>query len=143
MRRGLTALAVALSFAGGPFARAASAAPPPVTPSDLGAVAKQVDELLDGWQFKEAAAALATLKSAAPGAPETSFLDGYQKFLTGDYDGAVHALSAASDAQPANGEIKSLKELAAAARDAIRDFREERSPHAVLHYAPEDAALVP
>ncbi len=109
----------------------------------MGETAKRVDALLDGWQFKEAAAALATLKRAAPGAPETNFLDGYQKFLSGDYDGAVHALSAASDAQPANGEIKSLKDLAAAARDAIKDFREERSPHAIIHYAPEDAALVP
>ncbi len=142
MTRGLTALAVALlSFAGTHPAHAANGAP--ATPSDLGAAAKQVDVLLDAWQFKEAAAALATLKSAAPGAPETNFLDGYQKFLAGDYDGAVHALSAASDAQPANGEIKSLKELAAAARDAIKDFREERSSHAVIHYAPEDAALVP
>ena len=98
---------------------------------------------MDTWQFKEAADALAALKSAAPNAPETNYLDGYQKFLTGDYDGAVRALSAAAEAQPANGEVKSLEELAAAARDAIKDFREERSPHAVIHYAPEDAVARP
>ena len=132
-------LAGADLLAGASTARAANGAPP----LDLGEAAKRVDALLDAWQFKEAAVALAALKSAAPTAPETSFLDGYQKFLIGDYDGAVRALSAASDAQPANGELKSLKDLAAAARDAIKDFREERSPHAVIRYAPEDTALVP
>jgi Flp pilus assembly protein TadD len=130
---GLTALALLL----GRDAR--SAGPPP----DLGAAAQNVDRLLDTWQFKEAAAALAALKSAAPNTATTNYLDGYQKFLTGDYDGAVRALSAAAESQPANGEVKSLKELAAAARDAIKDFREERSPHAVIHYAPEDAVLAP
>ena len=69
MKRGLTALAVAaLSLAGARRrARRPTARPRPRPPSDLGAAAKQVDALLDAWQFKEAAAALATLKSAAPG----------------------------------------------------------------------------
>ena len=116
MKRRLTAFALAgVLLAGAPVAHAASAAAAP----DLGEAAKHVDALLDAWQFKEAAAALATLKTAAPGAPETNFLDGYQKFLAGDYDGAVRALSVVSDAQPVNGEVKSLRDLAAAARDAI------------------------
>ena len=45
------------------------AAPPRARPTPTGAAAKQVDELLDAWQFKEAAAALATLKSVGPGRP--------------------------------------------------------------------------
>ena len=142
MKRGRIALGLALGLTAlvlGLGSDARSAGPPP----DLGAAAQHVDQLLDTWQFKEAAAALAALKSAAPNAAATNSLDGYQKFLTGDYDGAVRALSAAAEAQPANGEVKSLKELAAAARDAIKDFREERSPHAVIHYAPEDAVLAP
>jgi tetratricopeptide (TPR) repeat protein len=133
--RALAAGALALAFAGD----ARGGNPPP----DFDAAAKHVDELLDTWQFKDAAAALAALESAAPNAPETSYLDGYHKFLTGDYDGAVKALSAAAVAAPENGEVKSLKDLAAAARDAIKDFRQERSAHAVIFYAPEDAVLAP
>jgi hypothetical protein len=112
-------------------------------PGTLPGSPEAIDQLLDAWQFREAAAALAALKSAAPNAPETNYLDGYQKFLTGDYDGAVRALTAAADAQPSNAGVKALKELAAAARDAVKDFREERSAHAVVRYAPEDAALAP
>lgn len=139
-------LAGALALAAATVAVAADARagnPPPAPSPDLDAAAKRVDELLDTWQFKEAVPALAALKSAAPNAPETHYLDGYQKFLTGDYEGAVQALGAAAGAAPENGEVKSLKDLAAAARDAIKDFREERSPHAIIHYASEDAVLAP
>jgi tetratricopeptide (TPR) repeat protein len=138
----------ALAFAAGTDARSAGPPPAPMSspaapPADLDAAAKRVDDLLDTWQFKEAAAALAALETAAPNAPATSYLQGYHKFLTGDYDGAVRALSTAASAAPENGELKSLKDLAAAARDAIKDFREERSAHAIVHYAPEDAVLAP
>ncbi|HVV50239.1 MAG TPA: hypothetical protein VHO06_11305 [Polyangia bacterium] len=133
----LALASLALALTGGRDARSAGGGP------DLGAAAQNVDKLLDTWQFKEAASALASLKAAAPNAPETHYLDGYHKFLTGDYDGAVHALSTALAAEPDNAEVKSLEGLAAAARDAIKDFREERSPHAVIHYAPEDAVLAP
>ena len=138
MKRAALALATSLTLlAGGPRAPAAAPAP------DITEAAKRVNALLDAWQFREAASELKTLEIAAPNAPQTHFLEGYEKFLTGDYEGAVRALGAAADAQPDNGETKSLKELAAAARDAIKDFREERSPHAIIHYAPEDAALAP
>jgi tetratricopeptide (TPR) repeat protein len=138
MRRAALALTAMLTLlARGPDARPAAPAP------DLGQAAKRVNLLLDTWQFKDAAVELKALEAAAPNAPETHLLEGYQRFLTGDYDGAVRALTAAAEAQPENGETKSLRELAAAARDAIKDFREERSPHAIIHYAPEDAALAP
>ena len=40
-------------------------------------------------------------------------------------------------------EARGLAELAKAARDAVREFKEERSAHAVIRYAPEDAVLAP
>ncbi len=138
-RVGLALIASLALLARGPEALPAPASPSPSP--DLSASAKRVNMLLDAWQFKEAATELKALEAAAPNAPETHFLEGYQKFLTGDYDGAVRALTAATAAQPEAGEVKALGELAAAARDAIKDFREERSPHAIIHYAPEDAAL--
>jgi Flp pilus assembly protein TadD len=102
-----------------------------------------IDALLDAWRFRDAATALAALQRAAPNAPETAYLSGYQKFLTGDYDGAVRALATAAQAAPSNPEIRSLAELAGAARDAVKDYREERSAHVIIRYAPEDAVLMP
>jgi len=102
-----------------------------------------IDGMLDAWRFKDAATALAALTKAAPNAPETAYLTGYQKFLTGDYDGAVRALATAAQAAPSNPEIRSLAELARAARDAVKDYREERSAHVIVRYAAEDAVLMP
>ncbi|HEY5090309.1 MAG TPA: hypothetical protein VIK30_10070, partial [Polyangia bacterium] len=102
-----------------------------------------IDGMLDAWRFKDAATALAALEKTAPNAPETAYLTGYQKFLTGDYDGAVRALATAVQAAPSNPEIRSLAELARAARDAVKDDKEERSAHVIIRYAPEDAVLMP
>jgi len=102
-----------------------------------------IDAMLDAWRFKDAATALAALEKTAPNAPETAYLTGYQKFLTGDYDGAVRALATAVQAAPSNPEIRSLAELARAARDAVKDDKEERSAHVIIRYAPEDAVLMP
>jgi tetratricopeptide (TPR) repeat protein len=136
MRLMLPAL-LALTLAAGPVA---GGSPPH---ADAPAAARQIEALLDGWHFKEAAAALAALQRAAPEAPDTKYVDGYHKFLTGDYEGAVRALEAASSAPTAPPEARSLEDLAKAARDAVREFGEERSPHAVIRYAPEDAVLAP
>jgi tetratricopeptide (TPR) repeat protein len=136
--------ALALGVVGAPAVRAAGATSNPATiPSNLATPLRQVDAMLDAWQFKDAAAALADLERAAPNAPETAFLLGYQKFLTGDYDGAMRAIAVAAQAAPDNPEIRSLAELARAARDAIKDYREERSAHVIIRYAPEDAVLMP
>ena len=110
---------------------------------NLTAAVQQIDAMLDAWRFKDAATALAALEKAAPNAPETAYLTGYQKFLTGDYDGAVRALATAAQAAPSNPEIRSLAELARAARDAVKDHKEERSAHVIIRYAPEDAVLMP
>ncbi|HZL18153.1 MAG TPA: tetratricopeptide repeat protein [Polyangia bacterium] len=104
---------------------------------------RQIDGLLDAWRFNDAATALAALQKSAPNAPETIYLSGYQKFLTGDYAGAVKALATAAQAAPGTPEIRSLLELATAARDAVKDDREERSAHLIIRYAPEDAVLMP
>jgi Flp pilus assembly protein TadD len=114
-----------------------------VATSNLTATVQQIDAMLDTWRFKDAATALAALEKTAPNAPATAYLSGYQKFLTGDYDGAVRALSVAAQADPSNPEIRSLAELAKAARDAVKDYREERSAHVIVRYAAEDAVLMP
>jgi tetratricopeptide (TPR) repeat protein len=139
---GFTAIALGVGVAD-VRAAVSTSNPPPAGMSNLTTAVQEIDGMLSAWRFKDAAAALATLEKAAPNAPETQYLVGYQKFLTGDYDGAVRALGAAEQAAPSNPEIRSLAELARAARDAVQDDREERSAHVVVRYAAEDAVLMP
>jgi Flp pilus assembly protein TadD len=112
-------------------------------PSEIVAATKKVDALLDAWHFAEADAALAALRKTAPNAPEVAYLDGYSRFMHGDYDGAAHALATAAQAPNASPDVKMLADLAKEARDAIKDHKEERSPHIVIRYPAEDAVLVP
>ena len=119
-----------------PPARAAGAA-------DILAASRKVDGLLDAWRFGQADAALEALRKTAPTAPEVSYLDGYSKFMHGDYDGAAHALATAAQAANASPDVKMLAELAKEARDAIKDHKEERTAHIVIRYPAEDAVLVP
>ena len=125
---------------------AAHAAAPPTaspTPAEVTAMTKKVDSLYDAWRFGEGDDALATLRKLAPSAPEVSYLDGYSRFMHGDYDGAARALGIAAQAQNASPDVKMLAELAKEARDAIKDHKEERTAHIVIRYPPEDAVLVP
>jgi tetratricopeptide (TPR) repeat protein len=112
-------------------------------PAELVATSKRIDALLDAWRFGEADAALAALRKTAPDAAEVSYLDGYSKFMHGDYDGAARALGAAAQAPSASPDVKMLAQLAKEARDAIKDHKEERSPHVIIRYPAEDAVLVP
>jgi tetratricopeptide (TPR) repeat protein len=139
----LAALAMGFGAASDVRAATATSGPPAAVSSNLTTALRDIDTLLDTWRFAEAATALAALQKAAPNAPETAYLSGYQKFLTGDYDGSVRALGVAAQADPSNPQIRSLTELARAARDAIKDYREERSAHVIIRYAPEDAVLMP
>jgi tetratricopeptide (TPR) repeat protein len=147
MRRpAITLFGLALGIAGAADVRAAAGTSNPTAgsgTSNLTATVREIDGMLDAWRFKDAATALAALEQTAPNAPETAYLIGYQKFLTGDYDGAVRALATAAQAAPSNPEIRSLAELARAARDAVKDHKEERSAHVVIRYAAEDAVLMP
>jgi tetratricopeptide (TPR) repeat protein len=143
-RPALALLGLAVCGAGADVRAAAAPANPAVGgTSNLTAAVQQIDAMLDAWRFHDAATALAALERAAPNAPETAYLTGYQRFLTGDYDGAVHALATAAQAAPSNPEIRSLTELARAARDAVKDHKEERSAHVIIRYAAEDAVLMP
>ena len=130
-----TALAALLMFA--PAAAHAAGA------SDITAATRKVDGLLDSWRFGQADAALEALRKTAPNAPEVSYLDGYSKFMHGDYDGAAKALATAASAANASPDVKMLAELAKEARDAIKDHKEERTAHIVIRYPAEDAVLVP
>jgi tetratricopeptide (TPR) repeat protein len=141
-----SALVLVALLAAGP-ARAAAA---PNEMSPLSPPAQKVDALLDGWRFHDADVALSALQKTAPNAPETGYLDGYRKFIHGDYEGAVRALTAAGQALPATAaqgvlaaNIRALGDLARNARDAIKDHQQEQSPHTVISYSPEDAVLVP
>jgi tetratricopeptide (TPR) repeat protein len=131
-------LASALVIPAGDVARAA---PPNVAAAT--AKAHAVDALLDAWRFKEADAALAELKKMQPHAPDIPYLEGYQKFLLGDYAAAVTVLDAAAEAQPGNTDVRALRELAKEARDAIRDHRQDSTDRVVIRHPPEDAVLVP
>ena len=91
--------------------------------------AREIDALLDGWRFREADAALAELKRTAPKAPELPYLEGYQKFLLGDYAGAVTLLDGAVTASQSNADVKALRDLAAEARDATKEHREIGRAH--------------
>jgi Flp pilus assembly protein TadD len=112
-------------------------------PPDLLATTKKIDGLLDAWRFGEADRALEGLRKTAPAAPEVQYLDGYSRFMHGDYDGAARALGAAAQAPSASPDVKMLADLAREARDAIKDHKEERTPHIVIRYPAEDAVLVP
>jgi tetratricopeptide (TPR) repeat protein len=116
----------------------------------LSAAGQQVDALLDAWRFRDADAALAALQKTAPNAPETSYLEGFRKFLHGDYEGAVRILGAAAQALPPSAanaplgaNIHGLADLAKNARDAVKDHQQEKTPHGVIVYGAEDAVLVP
>jgi tetratricopeptide (TPR) repeat protein len=135
----LGAALLGLTVAAGPVA----GGPAPAPRSDAHGAAREIEMLLEAWRFKDAADELAALRRTAPDAPGTRFADGYHRFLLGDYDGAVQALDAAAAAPNPPPEARSLDDLAKAARDAVRDFREERSAHAIIRYAPEDAVLAP
>jgi tetratricopeptide (TPR) repeat protein len=126
-------------------ARPAAAGPSPgvsAAPATTDA-AQRAERLLDEWRFGDARAAIADIARTAPEAAPTQYLQGYLRFLEGDYDGAVRNLSAASQAAPSDANARELGGLAKEARDAIKDHREERSGHFVIRYPPEDAVLVP
>jgi tetratricopeptide (TPR) repeat protein len=111
--------------------------------SEIAAATKKVDGLLDAWRFGEADAALEALRKIAPNAPEVGYLDGYNRFMRGDYDAAAHALATAAQVPNASADVKLLADLAKEARDAVKDHKEERSAHVVIRYPTEDAVLVP
>ncbi|HEY2899213.1 MAG TPA: hypothetical protein VGL59_01470 [Polyangia bacterium] len=135
-------LALAILIAPAP---AHAAAP---TPGQIAAAGKRAEKLLDDWQFDLGRAAIAEMVQQAPDSPHTLYVEGYLRFLEGDYDGSIRKLSAASEA--VHGETsggaavaRELTALATAARDAVKDHKEERSAHFWIRYPAEDSVLVP
>ena len=71
---------------------------------------------------------------------------GYEHFLEGDYAEAVHKLEASLAAGPRDASAvnaRELRALAAEARDAIKDHKEERFGHFIVRYPAVDGVLVP
>jgi tetratricopeptide (TPR) repeat protein len=140
MRRAPLIVLAALSLPAG--ARAQVSAPP----DDVVALARDAERDLDEWRFDEGRARIADLERAAPGAPATLYLEGYEHFLEGDYDDAIHKLTAALTQAPhdRNGEnVRELQQLATAARDAVKDHKEQRSGHFIIRTPAVDAVLAP
>jgi tetratricopeptide (TPR) repeat protein len=102
---------------------------------------RRIEDLFDAWRFDEATAALGGLARAQPGTPEVLYLEGYERFLAGDYGAAVAKLKAASSRAPQAASIKELAGLAEAAGEAIKGHEERRSAHFVLRFPPEDAVI--
>jgi tetratricopeptide (TPR) repeat protein len=109
--------------------------------ASVGDEAKRVEDLYDSWRFDEANQALEALARSAPGTPEVLYLQGYERFLSGDYPAAVAKLKAAFSLAPRATAIKEMIDLAAAAGEAIKGHQERRSKHFVLRYPPEDAVI--
>jgi tetratricopeptide (TPR) repeat protein len=103
--------------------------------------AKRIEDLYDSWRFEEANTALEALARTAPATAEVLYLQGYERFLDGDYLAAVAKLKAAAQAAPRATAIKEVIGLAEAAAEAIKGHEEKRSKHFVLRYPPEDAVI--
>jgi tetratricopeptide (TPR) repeat protein len=98
---------------------------------------------LDEWRFREGRERLAALAAKTPGTSEVAYLEGYARFLEGDYVAAVSSLKAAAAAPGPDPGVKELLALASAAGDAVKDHREHRSSHFLVRAPAEDAVLVP
>jgi tetratricopeptide (TPR) repeat protein len=101
----------------------------------------RVERLLDEWRFVEGEAALTGMATSRGGTAEVLYLEGYAKFLAGDYSAGVAKLHAALELAPEDVNIKSLGALAAAADKAIDGHAEHRSAHFILRHPPEDEVL--
>jgi tetratricopeptide (TPR) repeat protein len=111
-----------------------------VRPTKLGQAAEQA---LDEWRFDQGKAQIAELGLRTPGTAEVDYLEGYLRFLEGDYVAAAKRLSTAALAAPGDPSVKEILALATAAEDAVKDHLEARSTHFWVRYPTEDAVLVP
>jgi tetratricopeptide (TPR) repeat protein len=131
----LLAAALTLGSAGGGLASSTSS-------FQVAVAGKKAEKLLDDWQFDEGRAVITEMVRVAPQSGHTLYVEGYARFLEGDYDGSIHKLSAAIEVAPTDTTVRQLHMLATAARDAVKDHKEERSAHFLIRYPAEDAVLV-
>jgi tetratricopeptide (TPR) repeat protein len=152
MTRGTRAaglVVTALVLAGAGVTRVGHAGPAAAsraTPEETAAIARVAEKRLDEWRFGEGRAGVADLVRVAPGAPQTLYLEGYLRFLEGDYDASVRKLEASLAAGPKDASAvnaRELRALASEARDAVKDHKEERFGHFLVRYPAVDAVLVP
>jgi tetratricopeptide (TPR) repeat protein len=144
-RRG-AALAAVLAGALAAWAGAPSARAQRATPEETVALARIAEKRLDEWRFADGRKAVADLVRVAPAASQTLYLEGYLRFLEGDYAGAVQKLEASLAAGPRDSSAvnaRELRALASEARDAVKDHKEERFGHFIFRYPAVDAVLVP
>jgi tetratricopeptide (TPR) repeat protein len=144
MKRRATSSAFSIAVvAAGLLAGRSAAADQAAQSTFLSANGRDVEHDLDEWRFQIGRAKLAELEARTPGATETAYLDGYARFLEGDYAGAATSLAKAAKEAPDDVNVKELGGLARAAEDAVKEHKEARSTHFLVRYPPEDAVLVP
>jgi len=131
------------------LAQAAPQPHPPVISDDPAARMRNdpdeqaAEHLFDEWQFEDGRRLLGALQARRPDAPETIYLDGYSRFLSGDYHAAVVRLQKAQAKVPADPTVAELLALSQAAEDAVKEHKTAASAHFSILYPPEDAVLVP
>jgi hypothetical protein len=134
--RGLWAILFGLVAMG--VAAAAGARPP------VGSGAMRVEKLIAEWRYEEAREELAALGRTHARDPHQIYLDGYLKFLLGDYASGLARLREAISLNRGADEWKALRDLVAATQRATAGFVSTESTHFVFAYAPgKEAVLVP
>jgi Flp pilus assembly protein TadD len=100
--------------------------------------------LINEWRVTEARNEIAELPSGESG---TVFLDGYLKFLDGDYAKAAELLREATLRLPGRGEIadeaRELRDLAISTEKATHDMKPTAGAHFVVWATAGDQVIVP
>jgi tetratricopeptide (TPR) repeat protein len=103
--------------------------------------------LINEAQMTEAAAEVDALVAARPKDGEVAFLDGYMKFLRGEYAAAGERLREAtlklSPKTELGQEARELRELTASTVEATRSLEAHPGKHFIVYAEKADAILVP
>jgi Flp pilus assembly protein TadD len=107
--------------------------------------AEHAYKLMNEERLDEARKVVGELMKARPGDPDVAFVDGYLKFLDGDYEAAEKRLNDAA-AKKGGGELASeirfYRELARDTGAAVKGFARVEGQHFVVFHAPgKDAVL--
>jgi tetratricopeptide (TPR) repeat protein len=104
--------------------------------------------MINEWRIDEADKEIEALVRTRAHDADVLFLDGYLRFLHGDYDKGMEKLREAIARDPRPGELgdemRGLRDLAQATAETTRGFVETRGTHFIIRHAPgKDALLVP
>jgi len=119
-------------------------AAPASAKKDIEADALRAARHLGAWRFEEARKIIDQLAVDAPNAAETRYLRAEMAFLDGEYQKVLEHLQGL-DADAVDGNVGSLRTLAASTIEATRGFASQKSSggHFVIHYKPgKDEAIV-